>query len=390
MATREPGEQYGESRWDEVRARFPILERRTYLNSCSYGAISIDVAAAMQQYVDDRLEKGCDWDYWVQRNEEVRDSVAGLLGAHPDEIAITTSASAGINSLASALNFDGTRTKVIISDFEFPTDAQIWYAQEKRGANVVRVAEENGYIPVESFEEAIDEETLIVSVTQICYRNGAKLDIPAIAEIAKRNGALMLMDGYQGLGTVAIDAASSGADFVVGGMVKYLLGTAGIGFLYARGELIPDLTPTVTGWFAQADISAMDVTRYDPSPTARRFETGTPPVPNTYAAKAGLSIIREIGLPAIEARIAELTESVRTAAAEAGYSIATPENPARHGPMIAIRAHDDAKLVANLAEAGIVTTCRDGNLRIALHFYNNSRDIESLFTALKQNRGLLV
>ncbi len=385
-----PVTQLSESRWEDIRARFPLLERRTYLNSCSYGAISTDVAKALQQYVDDRLERGCDWDYWVQRNEAVRGAVAELLDADPDEIAITTSASAAINSLASALNFDGPRNKVVISDYEFPTDGQIWYAQEMRGADVVRVAEQDGYIPVEEFEQAIDEETLIVAVTQVCYRNGAKLDIPAIAEIARRNGALMLMDGYQGLGTVAIDAASSGADFIVGGMVKYLLGTAGIGFLYARRELITDLTPTVTGWFAQADIYAMDATRYEPSPTARRFETGTPPVPNTYAAEAGLSIIQEIGLPAIEARIAELTEAVRAAAHEAGYSLATPADPARHGPMVAIRAHDDAALVANLDEAGIITSCRDGNLRIALHFYNDERDVESLFTALKRHRHLLV
>ena len=385
-----PGGLFSDSRWEEIRARFPTLERRTYLNSCAYGAISTDVAKALRQYVNDRVEKGSDWDYWVQKNESVRGAVAQLLGADPDEIAITSSASAGINSVASALNFDRPRNKVVISDFEFPTNGQIWYAQEMRGAKVVRVAANDGYIPVENFEQAIDEETLIVAVTHVCYRNGAKLDIPAIAELARRNGALMLMDGYQGLGTIAIDAASSGADFIVGGMVKYLLGTAGIGFLYARGELIPDLTPTVTGWFAQADINAMDATRYDPAPTARRFEAGAPPVPNSYAAEAGLSIIREIGLPAIEARIGELTDAVRDAAREAGYSIATPADPAHHGPMVAIRAHDDAALVAKLGEAGIVTSCRGGNLRVALHFYNNASDIESLFTALKRNEHLLV
>ena len=385
-----PVTQMSESRWEEIRTRFPILERRIYLSSCSCGAISTDVIEALQRYVDDRLEKGCDWDYWVERNEAVRSAVAELLSADPNEVAITASASASINSLASALNFDGPRNKIVISDYEFPTDGQIWYAQEMRGAQVVRVAEENGYIPVEKFEQAIDEKTLIVAVTQVCYRNGVKLDIPAIAEIARQNGALMLMDGYQSLGTMAIDATSSGADFIVGGMVKYLLGTAGIGFLYVRNKLIEQLTPTITGWFAQADIFAMDATRYEPSPTARRFETGTPPVPNTYAAEAGLSIIQEIGLPAIEARIAELTEAVRAAAHEAGYSLATPADPARHGPMVAIRAHDDAALVANLDQAGIVTSCRDGNLRIALHFYNDERDVESLFTALKRHRHLLV
>ena len=302
---------------------------------------------------------------------------------------MTTSASAGINSLASALNFDGPRRKVVISDFEFPTNAQIWYAQELRGARVVRVAETDGDIPVEKFAEAIDEETRIVVITQVCFRNGAKLDVPAIAEIARRKGALILMDGYQGLGTTNFKVAAAGVDFVVGGMLKYLLGTAGIGFLYVRESLIETLVPTVTGWFAAQDIFAMDTTRYNPSATARRFEAGTPPVVNTYAAEAGLAVLQEQGLPAIERRIGELTAAIKEAAREAGYSLATPEDPARHGPMIAIRAVDDAALVASLEAEGIVTSCRGGNLRVSPHFYNNEQDIDVLFSALKQRRHLL-
>ena len=146
--------------------------------------MSNDVKEALHRYIRDREERGTDWDYWVERNESVRYAVANFLGAKPDEIAITTSASASINSLASAMDFTGPRKKIVISDFEFPTNAQIWYAQELRGAEVVRVPERDGYIPVEDFASAIDEDTLLVAVTHVCFRNGAKLDIPAIAEIA--------------------------------------------------------------------------------------------------------------------------------------------------------------------------------------------------------------
>ncbi len=153
--------------WAAIRSRFPVLEKKTYLNSCAYGALATDVMVALQKYMNDRLEKGTDWDYWVARNESVRTAVADFLGANTDEVAVTTSASAGINSVASALSFDQARNKVVISDFEFPTNAQIWYAQELRGARVVRVPEEDGYIPVENFEVAIDQDTLIVAVTQV-------------------------------------------------------------------------------------------------------------------------------------------------------------------------------------------------------------------------------
>ena len=376
--------------WAAIRSRFPVLERKTYLNSCAYGALATDVITALQNYINDRLEKGTDWNYWVARNNGARSAVAGFLGAHTDEVAVTSSASAGINSIASALTFDQPRNKVVISEFEFPTNAQIWYAQELRGARVVRVPEENGYIPIENFEAAIDEETLIVAVTQVCFRNGARLDIPAIVEVARSKGALVLVDGYQGLGTFNFDVRKAGPDFVVGGMVKYLLGTAGIGFLYARQALIESLVPTVTGWFAQADIFTMDTTRYDPSPTARRFEMGTPPVVNCYAAEAGLKVLAEVGLPAIEKRIAELTAAVISEAKSAGYSLAVPEDPARHGALITLRTRDENTLVSSLEDQNIVTSCRFGNLRVSPHFYNDHGDVETLFRALHQQRHLLV
>src|SRR6202166_549012 len=121
--------------------------------------------------MDDRLLVGANWDVWITKNESVRALTATLLHAGPDEIAVTASVSAGLNALASALDFSGTRNKVVISDFEFPTNAQIWHAQELRGARVVHVPPAaDGYIPLENFAEAIDEETLLVAVTHVCYR----------------------------------------------------------------------------------------------------------------------------------------------------------------------------------------------------------------------------
>ena len=122
-----------------LRKEFPVLERKTYLNSGSYCALANDVHAAIEAYMDDRLAVGANWDVWITKNEAVRSLTARLLGAVPDEIAVTASVSAGLNALASALDFTGRRNKVIISDFEFPTNAQIWHAQEPRGAKVVHV-----------------------------------------------------------------------------------------------------------------------------------------------------------------------------------------------------------------------------------------------------------
>jgi len=375
--------------WDALRARFPVFGNKTYINSCSYGALAVEVEVAIRQYLQDRLEQGCDWNYWVERNEAARASFARLLGATANEIAVTTSASAGINAIASALRFDTGRRKIVISDYEFPTDAQIWYAQELRGAEVVRVPERDGYIPVESFADAIDDQTAIVAITHVCFRNGARLDVPAIAQLARERGALIMVDGYQGFGTMPFDVRDAGIDFAVGGCVKYLLGTAGIGMLYARAELIESLVPTVTGWFAQQDIFAMDTTRYDPAHSARRFESGTPPVVNIYAATAGLDIVEEVGIDAIGVRVGELTAQIKEEAKRAGYTIVTPTDPARHGAMIALRCNDAPALVARLADDDIVVSDRDNNLRISPHFYNNEQDIERLFAVLATHRELL-
>ena len=372
----------------ELRSRFPVLERKTYLNSGSYCALANTVKEAINNYMDDRLLVGANWDVWVMKNESVRSLMAQVLRAEPDEIAVTASASAGINALASSLDFTGKRNKVVISDFEFPTNAQIWHAQELRGAKVVHVHRDaEGYIPLEHFEKAIDEETQLVAVTHVCFRNGAKLDIAGIVKLAHARGAKVMLDCYQAVGSMTVDVKKLDVDFAVGGMLKYLLGTAGLGFLYVRKELIPALTPTNTGWFAQANITAMDITANRPSPTARRFEAGTPAVVNCYAVEAGLKIILEVGTDVIEERVKYLTRLYMDRLEDIEWPSITPREDERHGPMICVRANQVAQLFGRMTEQDIVTSFRDDNLRATFHFYNNEKDVEAIVQALLGHRA---
>jgi len=373
--------------FEALRSRFPVLERKTYLNSGSYCALANSVKDAINNYMDDRLLVGANWDVWVMKNEAVRSLMAQVLRAQPDEIAVTASASAGINALASAFDFSGRRNKVVITDFEFPTNAQIWHAQELRGAKVVHVPRApDGYIPLENFEKLIDEETQLVAVTHVCFRNGAKLDIPGIVRLAHARGAKVMLDCYQAVGSMTVDVKQLDVDFAVGGMLKYLLGTAGLGFLYVRKEWISSLTPTVTGWFAQENITAMDITANRPSHTARRFEAGTPAVVNCYAAEAGLKIILEVGTDAIEQRIQYLTRLCMDRLEEIGWPSVTPREDARHGPMICVRARQVAQLFGRLTEQDIVTSFRDDNLRATFHFYNSEKDVDTLVQTLLGHR----
>jgi selenocysteine lyase/cysteine desulfurase len=373
-----------------LRREFPVLERKTYLNSGSYGALANEVKAAVETYLEDRLRVGADWDLWVAKNESVRALTAALIGAAPDEIAITASVSAGLNSLASALDFSGPRNKIVISDFEFPTAAQIWHAQERRGARVVHVPRDaDGYIPAIAFAAAIDETTQLVAITHVCFRNGARLDVAGIVELARAKGARVLLDCYQSVGSMKVDVRALDVDFAAGGMLKYLLGTAGIGFLYVRDTLVPSLVPANSGWFAQETIGSMEIGANRPAPSARRFEAGTPAVVNCYAAEAGLKMLLRVGIGPVEARIGELTAGCMRRLRDIDWASVTPSDDNRRGATVAVPSRDAGRLVHALKDRGIITSCRDDNVRAAFHFYNDDSDVDIFCAAMRELRDTL-
>ena len=374
-----------------LRDRFSSLPKLAYLNSGSYGLLADSVRAAIHEYMDLRISAGADWDAWVARSFALAAKIARLIGAVDDEIAITASASSGINSVASAMNFTGERNRIVISNYEFPTSAQIWHAQAPRGAVAVHVAEDDdGRIPLEHFEAAIDDRTRIVALSRVCYRHGGRLtddEIRAIVDIAHRHGAHVILDCFQSLGAETIDMKALGVDFAVCGTYKYLLGTAGVAFLYARRQLVESLVPTVGGWFAQDDVGAMDIFANEPSHTATRFQAGTPGVLACYGSDAGLALVLDHGPAAIAARVRRLTAAALGRFDELGLTLATPRTA--HGPMLALKAKDAATLVALLAARGIVTSHRDGNVRAGFHFYNDESDLDRLVSALSDHRELL-
>jgi selenocysteine lyase/cysteine desulfurase len=278
----------------------------------------------------------------------------------------------------------------VISEYEFPTVGQIAHAQELRGAEVVHVRPEaDGSIPPERFAEAIDERTALVCCTTVSYRTGHRNDVAEIARLAHEQGALCLADSYQAIGAIDFDAHALGVDFATGGTVKYLLGSSGLGFLYVRTGLLPDLLPSQTGWFADEDIFRMDISDYSPAADARRFDAGTPPVPNIYAGLAGMSLVDEAGTDAIEQHVAGLATRLIDGLEELGAVVPTPRDPARRGPLVCVRSTDVGALVETLAAERITCSERDANLRISLHLYNVEDDVDRVLDALRRNRPLL-
>jgi selenocysteine lyase/cysteine desulfurase len=369
-----------------IRSQFPIFERKIYLNSCSQGALSAAVEAGLLDYIASWHQGGSPWDVWVQKYEEARAVFARFIGAEPEEVAIVPSASAGIGGVASALDFD-RRNNVVLGEFEFPTMGHVWLAQQRRGADVRFVPAEHGALPVEAYEKLVDPRTLIVALTHVSFLNGFRSDVAGITRLAHQRGALVLLDGYQDCGTRPLDVKELGVDFYVSGTLKYLLGPAGVAFLYVRRELLESLAPTMTGWFGQANPYAFDVKHFDLSPAARRFETGTPPVMNLYGAVRGVELLTGLGLDVVAKHIATLTELMMDGARRLGIRIKTPADTV--GPLVVLESRDLDALLARLDAHGIVASGRHGGLRISFHLYNTRGDVEQLLAVLEDHLDLL-
>jgi selenocysteine lyase/cysteine desulfurase len=366
---------------DRIRHRFPIFERLVYVNSCSQGALSDAVRESYAEYLRDWEEKGAPWEYWVGREEAARAAFARLVNAAPEEIAVTTSLSAGVSALASGLRYV-KRSKIVTTDLEFPTVGQIWHAQESRGARIVHAH------PSE-FDRVIDEDTALVSITHVSYRTGERIDVGEVVRLAHERGAPVLLDAYQSAGSIPLDVKELDVDFLAAGTVKYLLGSAGLAFFYCRRELFDRAWPTATGWFADQDIFQMDAWNYSPAPNARRFQSGTPPIPSIYAGIAGIELMEEIGVEETREHVLHLNAHLVAGIDELGGTVVTPRERDRHGALICVKSNDVEELVTALGRWGIVTSERDSNLRISAHAYNSLEDIDLVLDALGRHANLL-
>ena len=370
----------------EIRSRFKIFQSKIYLNTCSQGALSDAVESGFHEYIATWHAQGSPWETWVERYEETRTAFANFIHASPDEVAIVTSVSAGINGIASALSFR-ERSKVVMGEFEFPTMGQVWLGQRVRGAEVQFAKAQDNSIPAAAYEKLIDRDTLIVPLTHVCFKNGFRTDVSAVTQMAHSAGALVMLDDYQDCGTRAVDVKAMNLDFYLTGTLKYLLGPPGLAFLYVRRELIPSLTPTVTGWFGQANPFAYNPQHFELSPTARRFESGSPSVPNVYGAIRGFQMLEEIGMEQVAGQVESLTQALLSRTRELGILTKTPTEST--GPLVVLQCKDSTQLLQRLAQHNIIASNRFDGLRISFHVYNTVDDVNVVADVLKKNMHLL-
>jgi len=241
-------------------------------------------------------------------------------------------------------------------------------------------------VPLEAIERAVDGRTALVATSHVFFTSGAVQDVRALAEIAHRKGALLLVDGYQAAGQIPVDVRTLDADFYCGGGLKWLLGGSGVAFLYARPDLLPRLEPSVTGWFAHRDQFRFDARALEPHDDARRLETGTPPMMPVYAQLGGLELLEEIGVPAIRAATQALTEDLIDTARAAGFHPRVAPDAPERSAIVMLPFDDPPAAVRRLAQAGFIADARPGHVRVSPYFYNVPDDHRALLECLTHGR----
>jgi kynureninase len=271
--------------------------------------------------------------------------------------------------VVSCFDFDGPRRRIVYEEGNFPSVRYLYQALERRGADILVAADDEGVV------EAIDARTLLVPVTHVLYKTGEIQDVEAIVAKAHAEGALVVLDAYQSVGTVPLDVTALGVDFAVGGSVKWLCGGPGAGWLYVRPDLGARLEPTLTGW--QAHARPFD---FEPEQVyaegAARFLTGTPNVPGLYAATAGYDLVEEVGVERIRERSVEQTALLVELLGEAGFRVGSPRDPARRGGTVVVRTPDFERVGRGLAARGVIIDWRpDVGLRLGPHFFNTDEEL---------------
>jgi kynureninase len=368
------------------RSEFPILDHTTYLVSHSLGAMPRGVYDAMKGYADTwatRASRAWEERWWMLA-VDVGNEIGALMNAPQNSVSTHQNVTTCQAVVASCLDVSGKRNKIVYSDMNFPSVMYFWEAQ--RDARVHMVKTDDGItVPTERLLDAIDENTLLVPISHVIFRSSYIQDVKAIIEKAHKVGAYVLLDVFQSLGTVPVDVQALNVDFACGGVLKWLCGGPGVGYLYVRPDLGAKLEPRFTGWFAHRDSMAFEVgpIRYTEPPF--RFMNGTTHVPSLEAARPGLKIVTEVGVDRIRQKSRRQTARLIELADRHGWRVNSPRDPEKRGGTVSIDMPDSQEVFRELLKREILVDWRPkAGIRMAPHFYNTDADLETAIHAAEE------
>ncbi len=374
----------------ERRTDYPVLSRATYLASHTLGAMHRETPLRLARFAELWAERGVvAWEDWAPEVVRVADLVGSLVGAPPGTTVMRQNVADLLGDLISALDWTGTRNRVVTSSLEWPGSLHTWSQIGRWGGEAVVVpgSADGVTLDLEAMVAAIDERTLVVECSHVLFRTSTLVDVSVLVERAHEVGALVVIDGYQAAGTVPVDVVALGVDVYLGGSVKYLSGGPGNGWMYAAPSVSERLEPVTTGWFGQAQPFAFDPENaYAAGIT--RFAGGTPGVPAAYAAAPAYEALAEIGIAAVRERSQSMTQPLLESALERGFTVCSPYDPAQRGGHVTIDPGDSGRVHDELHRRGFVVDHRPGvGIRVSPHFYNSLDEALACLDAMQDLRA---
>ena len=366
--------------WAEIRKQFPVTENSTYLNAAAAGPLSrATMAAATEYYRQMMNDADTHWDEWLAKREDVRRKVAAFINAEPDEIALTTNTSSGMNVIVDALETHG---EVISCDLEFPVSTLPWMNRRIPVHLVKAVA---GEVRMEDIRAAMNVRTGIICLSHVQYSNGLRMDLEELGNA--KGGHALVVNAAQSAGAFELDVKRMQIDALCATGHKWMLAGYGSGFVYLSKELMARSRPHAIGWLSMQDPYSDSNNeihlRHD---AAARTELGCPHFAGMFALGASIDLIDQVGIKNVEARALALNRVLTTRLIDAGWKVLSPIADERTRSAETLMAADDpAALVAKLAERKIIVTKKPQGIRVATHFFNNEDDVERLIAALPRN-----
>lgn len=370
------------------RGEFPILDRTTYLISNSLGAMPRAVYGSLQSYADSWSQRGVRaWEEgWWEMAVGVGDKIAPLIGAAPGEISLHQNVTQTQAIIASCFDFRGPRNKIVMTDLEFPSVQYFHHELQRNGARVQLVPSHDTIrFNLETFLAAIDETTLFVPISLVLFRSSFIVNAAAIIEKAHRVGAHVILDVFQGTGTIPVDVRALKTDFAVGGVLKWLCGGPGVAYLYVREDLRHKLKPALTGWLGHKRPF-----NFEPGPTdvrddSYRFLNGTPHIPALYACQPGLEILNKVGIENIREKSRRMTARIFAGAKSRGWHVNTAENPAERAGTVSVDCPHAYEVSRELLAREILIDFRPkAGIRISPHFYNREEECDFALSQIEE------
>ncbi|MBC7185707.1 MAG: aminotransferase class V-fold PLP-dependent enzyme [Calditrichaeota bacterium] len=367
---------------EKYRLEFPIVPEYAYLNHASNAPESRRVQERIQAHLRDCEYGDLKEETWHQYAERTRQHLARLIHAHPDEVTFVQSVTAAAAVVAQALRLR-PGDNVVTPVNQFPANIYPWLNLKSLGVEtrLVRLPRDGS---LDVLADAIDRRTRLVSLCFVEYDDGWQHDLAAVGRLCRERNALFFVDGTQGVGALHFDVREIGADFVAANGVKWLMGPWGQGMLYVRGELLPTLFTPTLGWLSVENPAAFTDLNQPFKQSARRFEGGCQNLLGIAGLGASVEMLLEVGIPSIEERLLWLTALAASLVVEKGYEVVTKMVDDHRSGILSFRhpTMGARAVYEKLLKDKVVTSERNGLIRISPHFYNNAEDIERLIAAL--------